>query len=210
MDNFFLHFCRETLFLWEATIIHSSITQALGAIGESVALSQHACRQGQQNATQAGNHQQVHRNQAQCLAQLGNRHTQLCYDFSHCDLLTADINFCLDPTCRRAIRNCAEEVSILILLIFNSISDIHTLFLSSVSGTLLLSPAQSISSTQKSGFAPTFPTGTMPESPLRLEPGNRKTAINMASPPVDLCLDTIEADMHLTTQRLILMINSSL
>jgi hypothetical protein len=40
----------------------------------------------------------------------------------------------------------------------------------------------------------------MPESPLRLAPGRRKTEITMKSPPVDSRLDKIETELGLTTQ----------
>jgi hypothetical protein len=95
---------------WEATIVRSAIVNAVGNIKATEAKCREDFRQGKQTSRQAAVRTQVHRNQVQTLAQLGNRHAQLCYNFEHAQLLVANINSHEDPTCRRALRGCFEEI----------------------------------------------------------------------------------------------------
>lgn len=98
---------------WEATIVRSGIVNAIGTLRATETQCREDYRRGRQNSRQAAIRTQVHRNQVQRLAQLGNRHAQLCYHFEHADLLTANINHFEDPTCRRALRGCFEEINAL-------------------------------------------------------------------------------------------------
>ena len=98
---------------WEAGIVRSSIVNAIGNIKATEDKCRNDYKRGRQTSAQAARQTQVHRNQVQRLAHLGNRHAQLCYNFEHKDLLISDINAYEDPTCRRALQGCFEEISVL-------------------------------------------------------------------------------------------------
>jgi hypothetical protein len=95
---------------WEASIARSAIVNALGTLKATEDKCREDYKRGRQTSKQATVRTQVHRNQVQRLAQLANQHAQLCYNFEHSDLLIANIGAYEDPTCRRALRLCYEEV----------------------------------------------------------------------------------------------------
>jgi hypothetical protein len=116
----------EDDFFWEATIIRSAIIHAVGAIRstEQQCKTDHA--NGHQTAAQLEVRTQVHRNQVQRLAQLGNRHAQLCYNFEHRELISGLVDGYEDPTCRRAVRGCFTEISAVRPVLDHADTCLHT------------------------------------------------------------------------------------
>ena len=97
----------------KASVHRASIINAVGNLKTIEANSTKAFRAGQQNATQAKNITQLHRAQVQRLAALANEHAQFCYPFEHHELLFQNIGWHADPTCRRALRGCSAEITLL-------------------------------------------------------------------------------------------------
>jgi hypothetical protein len=105
-----LEFLSDERF-WEATIIRSAIVNAIG----NICATENQCRfdfqHNRQNLAQRDVHTQIHRNQIQRLAQLGNRHAQLCYSYNHTELLTGTVRAIEDPTYCHAIHG--AEINLL-------------------------------------------------------------------------------------------------
>jgi hypothetical protein len=104
-----LEFLSDERF-WEATIVRSAIVNAIGNIRATEERCRSDYQYQQQNLAQLDIRTQVHRNQVQRLAQLGNRHAQLCYSYNHSELLSGTVTPIEDPTYRRAIHGCMAEV----------------------------------------------------------------------------------------------------
>jgi hypothetical protein len=96
--------------VWKAGISRDSIINAVGNVRETEANSRKAYREGRQNSAQAKNVTALHRAQVQRLAALANEHAQLCYEFEPQELLIHNIHWTADPTSRRALRGCREEL----------------------------------------------------------------------------------------------------
>jgi hypothetical protein len=95
---------------WEATIVQSAIVNAIGNIR---ATEERCCsdyQYGQQSSSQLQVRTQVHCNQVQRLAQLANRHAQLCISFSHTELVSGTVEAIEDLTYRLAIHGCFAEI----------------------------------------------------------------------------------------------------
>jgi hypothetical protein len=101
----------EDDFFWEATIVRSAIVGAVDIIRSTEQKCKEDHANGHQTAAQLEVRSQVHRNQVQRLAQLGNRHAQLCYNFEHRELISGLVDGYEDPTCRRAVRGCFAEIT---------------------------------------------------------------------------------------------------
>jgi hypothetical protein len=67
-------------------------------------------KNSRQTAAQLEVRTQVHRNQVQHLAQLGNQNSQLCYNFEHRELISGLVDGYKDPMCRHAVRGCYTEI----------------------------------------------------------------------------------------------------
>jgi hypothetical protein len=113
-------------FYWDATIVRSAIVNAIGNIQATEDTCRASFANGNQTFAQIEVRTQVHRNQVQRLAQLGNRHAQLCYSFNHSELLSGTVDAFEDPTCRLAIRNCFAEVCAVRPTLSNSDINLHT------------------------------------------------------------------------------------
>jgi hypothetical protein len=87
----------EDNFFWEATIVRSAIVRAVGIIRSTKQKCKEDHANGHQTAAQLEVRTQVHRNQVQRLAQLSNRHAQLCYNFEHRELISGLVDDL--PTC---------------------------------------------------------------------------------------------------------------
>jgi hypothetical protein len=107
-----LEFLSDERF-WEATIVRSAIGNAIGNIRATENQCQTDFQHNCQTLAQREVHTQVHRNQIQRLAQLGNGHAQLCYSFYHTELLTGTIRAIEDPTYCPAIHRCIAEINLL-------------------------------------------------------------------------------------------------
>jgi hypothetical protein len=105
----------EDDFFWEATIVRSAIVGAVDIIRSTEQKCKEDHANGHQTAAQLEVRTQVHRNQVQRLAQLGNRHAQLCYNFEHRELISGLVDGYEDPTCQCAVRGCSTEISALVL-----------------------------------------------------------------------------------------------
>jgi hypothetical protein len=105
-----LEFLSDERF-WEASIVRSAIVNAIGNIRATEERCRSDYQYRQQTLAQIELRTQIHRNQIQRLAQLGNRHAQLCYSFNHTELLTGTVQPIEDPTYRRAIHGCMGEVN---------------------------------------------------------------------------------------------------
>jgi hypothetical protein len=93
-----------------AGIARDSIINAVGNVRQTEENSRRAFRAGRQNAAQAKNIGVLHRAQVQRLAAIANEHAHLCYDFEESELIIHNIPWKSDPTCRRALRECAKEL----------------------------------------------------------------------------------------------------
>jgi hypothetical protein len=82
-----LEFLSDDRF-WQATIVRSAIVNAIS----NIRATEERCRSDYQYAQQSSRQlrvcTQAHCNQVQRLAQLANRHAQLCYSFSHAELVS--------------------------------------------------------------------------------------------------------------------------
>jgi hypothetical protein len=107
-----LEFLSDECF-WEATIVRSAIVNAIGNIQAMENQCQTDFQHNRQTVAQREERTQVHRNQIQRLAQLGNRHAQLCYSFNHTELLAGTIRAIEDPTYCCAIHGCITEINLL-------------------------------------------------------------------------------------------------
>jgi hypothetical protein len=116
----------EDDFFWEATIVRSAIINAVGNIRSTEQKCADDHRDGLQTAAQLAVRTQVHRNQVQRLAQLGNRHAQLCYNFEPPELLSGLVDGYEDPTCRRAVRGCFAEIAAIRPALSNTDTCLHT------------------------------------------------------------------------------------
>ena len=101
----------------KASVHQDSIINAVGNLKTIEANSKKAFRAGKQNAIQANNITQFHRTQVQRLPALANEYAQFCYPFEHHKLLFHDVGWQEDPTCRRALRGCSAEITLLELAI---------------------------------------------------------------------------------------------
>ena len=66
---------------------------------------------GTLTAVRVVNQHQTHRNLVQHLTQLANRHAHLCHTFESAQLVFHNIAITEDPTCQRAIHQCAQALS---------------------------------------------------------------------------------------------------
>ena len=98
---------------WKAGIVRNSIINAVGNLKTTETNSRKSFRAGKQNATQAKNTTAFHRAQIQRLAALANKHTQLCYEFDHHELIDHRLGWQEDPTCRRALKGCLAQLLLL-------------------------------------------------------------------------------------------------
>jgi hypothetical protein len=96
-----------------AIIVRSAIVACIEGIRIIEKESKEKVSQGRQTAKQAATTEGKHRAQVQRLAQLGNEHGQLCYNFEHREFLLEETKALEDPTCRRALRLCFEELDTL-------------------------------------------------------------------------------------------------
>jgi hypothetical protein len=97
--------------LWEATIVQSVIVNAIGNIRATEEHCRSDYQYGQQSSNQLQVRTQVHCNQVQRLAQLANRHAQLCYSFSHTKLVSGTVKAIEEPTYQLAIHGCFAEIN---------------------------------------------------------------------------------------------------
>ena len=98
---------------WKAGVLRNSIINAVGNLRTTEANSRKAYRAGRQNAAQAQNTTDFHRAQVQRLAALAHEHAQLCYAFEHSELISHNLGWQEDPTCRRALRGCLQQLAAL-------------------------------------------------------------------------------------------------
>jgi hypothetical protein len=96
--------------VWKAGISRDSIINAVGNVRQTEENSRRAYREGRQGVRQAKNIRVLHRAQVQRLAALANEHAHLCYDFEESELIIHNIPWTSDPTCKRALRGCTEEL----------------------------------------------------------------------------------------------------
>ena len=96
--------------VWKANLLRSGIINAVGNIRTTEVLSSKAFQGNKQIANQAKNRETLHRAQIQRLAALANEHARLCYDFKHAELILSNLDWQIDPTCRRALINCLIEI----------------------------------------------------------------------------------------------------
>jgi hypothetical protein len=104
-----LTFLQGTI-VWRAGISRDSIINAVGNVQTIKAISHKAYRKGRQNSIQAKNVTALHRAQVQRLAALANEHAHLCYEFENQELLIHNIHWTKDPTSRRALQGCRNEL----------------------------------------------------------------------------------------------------
>jgi hypothetical protein len=94
-------------------IVRSAIVSCVENIRAVEKESKLRVSQGRQTAKQAATTEKVHRDHVKRLAQLSHQHGQLCYSFEHSELLFDRLAALEDPTCRRALRLCFEELEAL-------------------------------------------------------------------------------------------------
>jgi hypothetical protein len=116
----------EDDFFWEATIVRSAIVGAVDIIRSTEQKCKEDHANGRQTAAQLEVRTQVHRNQVQRLAQLGNCHAQLCYNLEHRELISGLVDAYEDPTCRCAVRGCFAEITALCPLLNHADTCSHT------------------------------------------------------------------------------------
>jgi hypothetical protein len=92
----------------KAGIARDSIINAVGNVRATEVNSRQAFRAGRQNASQATNIGVLHRAQVHCLAAIANEHAHLY--FEEIELIIHNIHWKVDPTCHRALRECAKEL----------------------------------------------------------------------------------------------------
>jgi hypothetical protein len=95
----------------KAGFARNSIINAVGNIRTTEENSCRAFHAGRQNVTQAKNIGILHRAQVQRLAAIANKHAHLCYDFEASELIIHNIHWTVNPTCRRALKECAKELA---------------------------------------------------------------------------------------------------
>ena len=96
--------------VWKANLLRSGIINAVSNIRTTEVLSNQAFQDNNQTVHQAKNREALHCAQIQRLAALANEHAHLCYDFERAELILSNLDWHVDPTCRRALVHCLIEI----------------------------------------------------------------------------------------------------
>ena len=94
----------------EAFLVRSGIAATIANLRAAENLCKTEHRAGRQTRARLEARQQVHRNLVQHLAQQAHKHAHLCYNFANIDLAFGNLQFYIDPVCRKAIIGCAAAI----------------------------------------------------------------------------------------------------